>query len=77
MLLCLLALALLAVGLGVVASLSRLLEVLILASLLALFADLQFHPPKGIIGLTVIGTVPAGILWILRQHAVASSTCRC
>ena len=69
-LLCLFALALFALALGVVASLSRLLEVLVLAGLLALFADFQFHPPKGIIGLAIIGVGLASALWVVRQHAV-------
>ena len=69
-LLCLFALALFALALGVVAALSRLLEVLVLAGLLALFADFQFHPPKGIIGLAIIGVGLAGALWVVRQHAV-------
>ena len=70
MLICLLALLVIALALGAVASLSPALELLIIAGLLTLLADLQFHPPKGVIGLAVIFVGLAGVLWVLRQHAV-------
>ena len=51
---CLLALLVIALALGAVASISSRLELLIIAGLLTLLADLQFHPPKGVIGLALI-----------------------
>jgi hypothetical protein len=69
-LICLLALALLALALGALASRSRVLQLVVLAGLLTLLADLQFHPPKGVIGLAVIFVGLVGLLWVLRQHAV-------
>ena len=69
-LICLLALLVIALALGAVASISSRLELLIIAGLLTLLADLQFHPPKGVIGLALIFVGLAGVLWVLRQHAV-------
>jgi hypothetical protein len=66
---CVLALALVALAAGVVASWSRVTEVLVLATLLTLFADIQFHPPKGTIGLAALFLVFVATLWILRRHA--------
>ena len=67
---CLLALLVIALALGAVASISSRLELLIIAGLLTLLADLQFHPPKGVIGLALIFVGLAGVLWVLCQHAV-------
>jgi len=67
--LCVLALAMLALGFGTLALLGRTIELIVLAGLLTVLADLQFHPPKGVIGLAVIFVGLLGILWALRHHA--------
>jgi hypothetical protein len=69
-LICLLALALLALALGATASISPVLEVVVIAGSLTLLADLQFHPPKGVIGLAVIFLGLVALLWVFRRHAV-------
>jgi hypothetical protein len=67
---CLLVLALLALALGTASTISPVLELVVIAGLLTLLADLQFHPPKGVIGLGIIFAGLVGVLWVLRQHAV-------
>ncbi len=66
---CLAALAVAALAAGLIATWSRTLEVLVLASQLTLFADIQFHPPKGTIGLAALFLVFTAGLWVLRRHA--------
>ena len=66
--LCVVALALIALGLGAAAAQWRVFEVAVLAALLVFFADVQLDE-AGEKRLTLGFLAAAGILWILREHA--------